>query len=41
VLAIAIVALPGYVRLTRAAALGELPKDYVTAAAWPARATRG
>ncbi|MCA6215734.1 ABC transporter permease subunit [Ideonella sp. B7] len=31
VLAIAIGALPGYVRLTRAAALGELPKDYVTA----------
>ncbi|CAN7533127.1 ABC transporter permease subunit [Trinickia sp. LjRoot230] len=30
-LAIAIVALPGYVRLTRAAALGELHKEYVTA----------
>ena len=30
-LAIAIVALPGYVRLTRAAALGELRTDYVTA----------
>ena len=30
-LAIAIVALPGYVRLTRAAALGELQREYVTA----------
>ncbi|WP_186119462.1 ABC transporter permease subunit [Burkholderia gladioli] len=30
-LAIAIVALPGYVRLTRASALGELQKEYVTA----------
>ncbi|HTI17055.1 MAG TPA: ABC transporter permease subunit [Trinickia sp.] len=30
-LAIAIVALPGYVRLTRASALSELQKDYVTA----------
>ena len=30
--AIAIVALPAYVRLTRASALGELSKDYVTAA---------
>jgi len=30
-LAIAIVALPGYVRLTRAAALGELHREYVTA----------
>jgi dipeptide transport system permease protein len=30
-LAIAIVALPGYVRLTRAAAQGELHKEYVTA----------
>src|SRR6201995_5380201 len=30
-LAIAIVALPGYVRLTRASALGELHKEYVTA----------
>ncbi len=29
--AIAIVALPGYVRLARASALGELPKEYVTA----------
>jgi len=29
--AIAIVALPGYVRLTRASALGELQKEYVTA----------
>ncbi|WP_442808378.1 ABC transporter permease subunit [Trinickia soli] len=29
--AIAIVALPGYVRLTRASAQGELPKEYVTA----------
>jgi dipeptide transport system permease protein len=29
--AIAIVSLPGYVRLTRASALGELQKDYVTA----------
>lgn len=31
VIAIAIVALPGYVRLTRAAVLGELHRDYVTA----------
>jgi dipeptide transport system permease protein len=31
VLAIAVVGLPGYVRLTRAAALGELQKEYVTA----------
>jgi dipeptide transport system permease protein len=31
VLAIAIVALPGYVRLTRVAVLGELGRDYVTA----------
>jgi dipeptide transport system permease protein len=30
-LAIAIVALPGYVRLTRASALGELQREYVTA----------
>jgi dipeptide transport system permease protein len=30
-MAIAIVGLPGYVRLTRAAALGELQKEYVTA----------
>jgi dipeptide transport system permease protein len=30
-LAIAIVALPGYVRLARASALGELQKEYVTA----------
>jgi dipeptide transport system permease protein len=30
-LAIAVVSLPAYVRLTRAAALGELRKDYVTA----------
>ena len=30
-LAIAIGALPGFVRLTRASALAELPKDYVTA----------
>ncbi|MDC8786621.1 ABC transporter permease subunit [Roseateles koreensis] len=31
VIAIAIGALPGYTRLTRAAALAEIPKDYVTA----------
>ncbi|MDP2005286.1 MAG: ABC transporter permease subunit [Rubrivivax sp.] len=31
VIAIAVGALPGYVRLTRGAALGELAKDYVTA----------
>jgi len=31
VIAIAIGALPGYVRLTRAAALGEIARDYVTA----------
>jgi dipeptide transport system permease protein len=31
VIAIAIGALPGYVRLTRAAALGEIGRDYVTA----------
>jgi dipeptide transport system permease protein len=31
VIAIAIGSLPSYTRLTRAAALGELPKDYVTA----------
>lgn len=31
ILAIAIVALPGYVRLTRAAAMTELSRDYVTA----------
>ena len=32
ILAVTIVYLPGYVRLVRAAALGELTKDYVTAA---------
>jgi dipeptide transport system permease protein len=31
VIAIAVVTLPAYVRLTRAAALSELPRDYVTA----------
>ncbi|MFH7451056.1 ABC transporter permease subunit, partial [Pseudomonas syringae pv. tagetis] len=32
VIAIAIVSLPSYVRLTRAAVMGELSRDYVTAA---------
>ena len=32
IVAVTIVYLPGYVRLTRASALGELNKDYVTAA---------
>ena len=32
VIAIAIVSLPSYVRLTRAAVMGELNRDYVTAA---------
>ncbi|AIO50842.1 binding--dependent transport system inner membrane component family protein [Burkholderia mallei NCTC 10247] len=39
--AIAIVALPAYVRLTRASALGELQKEYVTASACSRRRPSG
>jgi dipeptide transport system permease protein len=39
--AIAIVMLPHFVRLTRAAVIGELAKDYVTHRASPAPARRG